>query len=101
MSPISFPKAKRYEVPYHKLDSKRSKQLVQKCLSITLAINITLNKGVGFGYGKKVIQFQRSESPGPAKYNSSFATSSTERASKSPNRPKFGIGYEKFRLVSG
>jgi hypothetical protein len=61
--------------------------------------NYNSKKGVGFGYGKKVIQFQRSESPGPAKYNSSYANSNKETTNKSPNKPKFGIGYEKFRLV--
>ena len=59
------------------------------------------NKGTGFGFGKKIGELRKSESPGPGKYennNSSYRSFSQNQ--KTNKQGKFGIGYDKFYLVS-
>ena len=62
------------------------------------ARNFSKKKGTSFGYGKKIGDYKKSESPGPAVYdnpNSSF------RSFSKPNKNgKFGVGHDKFQLVS-
>lgn len=62
------------------------------------ARNFNKKKGTSFGYGKKIGAYKKSESPGPANYdihNTSF------RSFSKPNKNgKFGVGHNKFKLVS-
>ena len=55
-------------------------------------------KGTSFGYGMKIADYKKSESPGPGRYEdrSIFLRSH----SKDSKQGKFGIGYDKFYLVS-
>lgn len=55
-------------------------------------------QGASFGYGKKVGDYKKTYSPGPAKYD--IANLSFRSNSKPSKNGKFGVGYDKFYLVS-
>ena len=58
-----------------------------------------VKKGTGFGYGKKIGDYRKSESPGPGNYDNVSATSNSPLKPSKNKNGKFGVGYDKFYLV--
>mmetsp|Transcript_9620 Transcript_9620/g.9407 ORF Transcript_9620/g.9407 Transcript_9620/m.9407 type:complete len:128 (-) Transcript_9620:562-945(-) len=81
VSPISFPKAKRFHnpvppgasVPFYDTTRKYDRK-----------------KGAGFGYGKKVNPIQKTYSPGPGRYDNPPILYSSPYKDKSYKKGKFG-----------